>query len=151
MARTIWLVAAAAVLFAGSSDAAGASLDRSSATRFVAAATSFLEVAAKKEQALRAAAKTFVAGARESCPGALPADWRAGTAAQQRVYQALFNEAVLELELAELPPLRHAAHRYTSTLTRLRWTNRSLTRTIAISARDSTYLLHVKAPRVCAD
>ncbi len=114
MGRTTCLLATGAVLFVGASNAAGASVDRLSAARFVDAATSFLEAASPREPAQRAAARTFVAEAQEGCPESLPSSWKTGNPAQQQLYEALFNEAALELALAELrrydtPPIASPA------------------------------------------
>ncbi len=125
------------------------SLDSSSTSKFVAASSRLVRAALAKQGQLEAAANALIGHVQSTCPSAVPASLKTGTAAQQRAWEALSGEALAELTLALIDPVRPAEQRAIAAIAPLRWTSATLNRQIAAFAQEGRAALALHPPDVC--
>ena len=97
----------------------------------------------------QAAVNALISHVQSTCPGAVPASLKTGTAAQQRAWEALSGEALAELTLALIDPVRPAEQRAIAAIAPLRWTSATLNRQIAAFAQEGRAALALHPPDVC--
>jgi len=86
-----------------------------------------------------------------TCPDVASRSAQNGTAAQQRTWTSLIDEAGYAVVLAEVAPLRPATTKLTRTLGRLRWSVASINRAMAAFLRADRAILALKPPDLCGD
>jgi hypothetical protein len=131
------------------SAALATSPDISSTSKFVAASARVERVTLASLRQEQAAVNALISHVKSTCPGAVPASLRTGTAAQQRAWEALTGEAQAELTLALIDPVRPAEHRAIAAIAPLRWTSATLNRQIATFAQEGRAALALHPPDVC--
>ncbi len=125
------------------------SLDSSSTSKFVAASSRVERVTLANLSREQAAVNALISHVQSTCPGAVPASLKTGTAAQQRAWEALSGEALAELTLALIDPVRPAEQRAIAAIAPLRWTSATLNRQIAAFAQEGRAALALHPPDVC--
>jgi hypothetical protein len=138
-----------AVFVAWAGVAAAESENVSSTSAFIAAATQMESRAVALDGREKAAADALIEHVRSGCPSAIPAQNRTGTPAQQRVWMAFYYEAVIELVLADARPLRSSVRRSSATISRLRWSDKTLDTAVRDLVRESRATLSLRPPDLC--
>ena len=126
------------------------SLDSSSTSKFVAASSGVERVTLASLSQEQAAANALISHVQSTCPGAVPASLKTGTAAQQRAGEALSGEALAELTLALIDPVRPAEERAIAAIAPLRWTSSTLNRQTAAFVQEGRAALALHPPDLCA-
>ena len=132
------------------SAALATSPDISSTSEFVAASSRVERVTLASLSQEQAAVNALISHVKSTCPGAVPARLKTGTAAQQRAWDALSGEALAELTLALIDPVRPAEERAIAAVAPLRWTGSTLNRQIAAFVQGGRAALALHPPDVCA-
>lgn len=142
------LIAAAVLVFAA--PASASSIDQRSTHRFIAASVAALSGAIAAHGRQQPAIDAVIGHLTTGCPGALP-DASPGTTAQQGTRAALYEEAVVELSLAFVAPIRAVFPAFARRVAGLHWTRSALDRSVAASVRSGLGTLALVPPDVCGD
>ena len=126
------------------------SLDSSSTGKFVAASSGAVRAELASQGKEEAAVNALINHVQSVCPGAVPASLKTGTAAGQRAWQALSGEALAEVTLRVIDPIRPAEQRAIRAIAPLRWTSSTLNRQVAAFAQQGRAALALHPPDVCA-
>ena len=127
-----------------------ASLDSSSTSKFVAASSAAVRAELASQGKEEAAVNALISHVQSACPGAVPASLKTGTAAGQRAWQALSGEALAEVTLGLIDPIRSAEQRAIRAIAPLRWTSATLNRQVAAFVQQGRAALALHPPDVCA-
>jgi hypothetical protein len=127
-----------------------ASLDSSSTSKFVADSSGVERVTLASLSQEQAAVNALISHVQSTCPGAVPASLKTGTAAQQRAWEGLSGEALAELTLALIDPVRPADERAIAAIAPLRWTSTTLNGEVSAFVRQGRAALALHPPDLCA-
>ena len=160
-------VLSAAIVGAGGPPASASDVDRTSARRFLADATRYLQVSVSHHSQLEAAVRRFIEHIRSSCPsvlanapapivehalGAPPSkEGMEGTPAQRSTSQTFLTMALGELQIAHAAPIRGPALGFATRLVRQRWTNPAIARAVADYGHSLLAILALSPPDFCAE
>jgi hypothetical protein len=141
-------------------------VDRASARRFLADATTYVRISASHRLQLKTAVRTFIEGLESFCPGALahapppivehvlggpPPKGSEGTPAQRTTSQTFLTMALGELRVVGYAPIRAPALAFASELTHLHWTRPAIANTLADLSQSILATLALSPPDFCAD
>jgi hypothetical protein len=165
--RLVGAILGAAIGAASTASASASSVDRVSADKFLAEATTYVRVSLSRHSQLNAAANRFIEHLRLSCPSSLGSapspiaehalgrppskEGMEGTPAQRATSQAFLTMALGELQVAHYVPIRAPALRFATELSRLRWTNPAIENAVTDSAQSLVATLALRPPDFCAD
>lgn len=146
--RVIAVIAIGLVL-APASMAAIATQDVVATSTFLTAATRFYRADLGLFGRERAAQNAFITHIRTTCPHAIPGSLKTGTARQQAVWFAFSLEAVFELGMTGFDAAKPAVRPFDMDLSRLRWTDPALNRSVRTVTLQFSGLLSVRSPDLC--
>lgn len=125
-------------------------LDAASTSRFVSASDRLLNASIKLRPQETASISALIHHIASSCPGAVPASLKTGTAAQQKTWQAFSGAGLLEIALAEVSPVKPEARRAIGEIAPLRWTSAAVNRQVAMFVRLGRDAPDLRPPDLCA-
>lgn len=125
------------------------SLDSSSTTKFVVASSGAVRAELASQGKEEAAVNALISHVQSACPGAVPANLKTGTAAQQGAWQALSGEALAEVTLGLIDPIRPAEQRAIRAIAPLRWTSATVDQDVSAFVRQGRAALALHPPDLC--